>query len=235
MDLASYADLVIELVNTQEPAEDSLRDLDSLRELLTIRPHLSGRVNRDTLEAMRELRAQLRAIFVAAATHHDDEAIERLNSLLIQHPIHPQISNHDTQPWHLHLTESGSVPDRYAAGAAMGLAVKISDQGIDRLGICRAESCNNVFFDTTTNKSRRYCSDRCASRANVAAFRARQRENLDPAVASGTSAPAAPGASTGSPAAATEVPAASRAASPGDSPSADGSRLAQSDQRDGGQ
>jgi predicted RNA-binding Zn ribbon-like protein len=179
VDLASYADLVIELVNTQDPAEDSLHDLDSLRELLTIRPHLSGRVTRETLEAMRDLRTELRTIFVAAAEGREDEAIERLNTLLIQHPIHPQISNHDGQRWHLHLTESGSVPDRYAAGAAMGLAVKISDQGIDRLGICQAEGCNNVFFDTTTNKSRRYCSERCASRANVAAYRARRRESTD--------------------------------------------------------
>ncbi len=179
MDLASYADLVVELVNTDDPAEDSLRDLDSLRELLTIRPHLSGRVTRETLEAMRDLRSELRTIFAAAAAGRDDEAIERLNTLLIQHPIHPQISNHDGQKWHLHLTESGSVPDRYAAGAAMGLAVKISDQGIDRLGICQAEGCQNVFFDTTTNRSRRYCSERCASRANVAAYRARRRESAD--------------------------------------------------------
>jgi predicted RNA-binding Zn ribbon-like protein len=179
VDLASYADLVIELVNTQDPAEDSLRDLDALRELLTIRPHLSGRVTRETLEAMRDLRTELRAIFVAAATGDEDGAIERLNTLLIQHPVHPQIANHDGQRWHLHLTESGSVPDRYAAGAAMGLAVKISDQGIDRLGICRAESCSNIYFDTTTNKSRRYCSDRCASRANVAAYRSRRRASAD--------------------------------------------------------
>jgi predicted RNA-binding Zn ribbon-like protein len=179
VDLASYADLVIELVNTQDPAEDSLRDLDTLRDLLTIRPHLSGRVTRETLEAMRDLRTELRAIFVAAATGDGDRAIERLNTLLIQHPVHPQIANHDGQRWHLHLTESGSVPDRYAAGAAMGLAVKISDQGIDRLGICRADSCSNVYFDTTTNKSRRYCSDRCASRANVAAYRSRRRASAD--------------------------------------------------------
>ncbi|SEF82814.1 CGNR zinc finger domain-containing protein [Thermomonospora echinospora] len=179
MDLASYADLVIELVNTSEPAEDSLRDLDSLQRLLQIRPHLGGRVTRRDLDAMRELRAELRAIFVAATRGDAEEAVERLNSLLIQHPVHPQLSGHDGQCWHLHLTESGSVPDRYAAGAAMGLAVKISDQGIDRLGICRADGCSNVFFDTTTNRSRRYCSDRCASRSNVAAYRARIRENAD--------------------------------------------------------
>lgn len=179
MDLASYADLVVELVNTHEPAEDSLRDLDSLQQLLEIRPHLGGRVTRRDLDAMRDLRTALRAVFEAAVAGDDEQAVDRLNTLLIQHPIHPQLSGHDGQKWHLHLTESGSVPDRYAAGAAMGLAVKISDQGIDRLGICQADGCSNVFFDTTTNRSRRYCSDRCASRANVAAYRARRREIAD--------------------------------------------------------
>ncbi len=180
MDLASYADLVIELVNTgcsQEPEQDSLRDLEALRDLLTIRPHLSGRVTRQDLDAMRELRTELRKIFESVAAGDEDDAMERLNSLLIQHPIHPQVSGHDGQRWHLHLTESGSVPDRYAAGAAMGLAVYISDHGIERLGRCQSQSCGNVFFDNTTNRSRRYCSDRCASRANVAAYRARRRES----------------------------------------------------------
>ncbi|MGD0935289.1 MAG: CGNR zinc finger domain-containing protein [Streptosporangiaceae bacterium] len=30
-------------------------------------------------------------------------------------------------------------------------------------------------MDTSTNRSRRYCSERCLSRANVTAFQARQR------------------------------------------------------------
>jgi predicted RNA-binding Zn ribbon-like protein len=179
VDLASYADLVIELVNTQDPAEDSLKDLDSLRELLTIRPHLSGRLTRDTLQAMRELRAEMRSIFVAAASGDEATAIDRLNTLLIQHPIHPQMSNHDGQDWHIHLTEGGSVPDRYAAGAAMGLAVKISDHGIERLGICQADGCSNIYFDETKNSSKRYCSERCAGRSNVAALRARRRDGAD--------------------------------------------------------
>ena len=44
-----------------------------------------------------------------------------------------------------------------------------------RLGVCHASSCDNVFVDTSPNQSRRYCSDRCSSRANVAAYRARQK------------------------------------------------------------
>lgn len=166
MDLASYADLVVELVNTGRPAEperDSLRDLDALRELLTIRPHLSGRVTHQDLDVMRELRAELRKIFDSVADGDEEDAIERLNTLLIQHPIHPQISGHDGQRWHLHLTESGSVPDRFAAGAAMGLAVYISDHGIGRLRSCRQPSCVNVFFDDTANRSRKYCPVHCST------------------------------------------------------------------------
>jgi predicted RNA-binding Zn ribbon-like protein len=166
VDLASYADLVVELVNTGRPAEperDSLRDLAALRELLTIRPHLSGRVTHTDLDAIRELRAELRKIFDAVAHGDEDGAVERLNSLLIQHPIHPQISGHDGQRWHLHISESGSVPDRYAAGAAMGLAIYISDHGIGRLRVCQAPSCANVFFDNTANRSRRHCAVHCST------------------------------------------------------------------------
>ncbi|MEW2358806.1 CGNR zinc finger domain-containing protein [Spirillospora sp. NPDC029432] len=170
MDLASYADLAIELVNTQDRAGDSLRDLQGLTALLARKPHLSGRVGHRDLDTMQGLRDQLRAIFAAAGAGDEDGAVDRLNSLLIQHPIHPQLSRHDDHDWHVHLNEAGSIPDRYAARAAMGLAVKIGEQGIDRLGTCRAEGCGRVFFDTTANRSRRYCSDRCAaSRHGVAA------------------------------------------------------------------
>jgi hypothetical protein len=165
VDLASYADLAVLLVNTATPEEDRLADLDALRGLLTLGPHLNGRVGRPDLDAMRELRADLRAIFESVAAGDESGAAERLNALLLQHPVHPQVSAHDGQRWHLHITESGSVPDRYAATAAMGLAVYISAEGLDRLAICASAPCRNVFIDTSSNRSRRYCSDRCAGRA----------------------------------------------------------------------
>jgi predicted RNA-binding Zn ribbon-like protein len=58
----------------------------------------------------------------------------------------------------------------------MGLAMHLTAHGADRLGICQAAPCRNAYLDTSTNRSRRYCSDRCATRANVAAYRARKRE-----------------------------------------------------------
>jgi len=75
----------------------------------------------------------------------------------------------------VHYTESGSVADKYAAGAVMGLAVRVTDLGIDRFGVCQAAGCQGVFVDTSTSNTRRYCSERCMNRANVSAFRARKR------------------------------------------------------------
>jgi predicted RNA-binding Zn ribbon-like protein len=41
--------------------------------------------------------------------------------------------------------------------------------------VCQAAPCQGVFIDVSVNRTRRYCSDRCASRANVTAYRARKR------------------------------------------------------------
>lgn len=171
MDLASYADLAIELVNTQDSSGDALRTLDGLLALLQNKPHMSGRVTHRDLDTMRGLRAELRAVFALAAAGDEDEAMDRLNTLLIRHPVHPQVSNHDGQDWHLHLNEGGSIPDRFAARAAMGLAAKIGNQGLDRLGMCRADACERVFFNTTPARTRRYCDVHWSGRPGVAAAR----------------------------------------------------------------
>jgi predicted RNA-binding Zn ribbon-like protein len=164
VDLVSYADLVVELVNVQEPADDALRDLDSLRALLAPRPHLQGRLTYRDLEAMRQLRQELRTIVEAAVAGEVDRAAEGLNALLIRHPVHPTLSDHDGHPWHLHLAEDGSVHDRYAAGAAMGLAVLIGEKGMEALGVCASPDCGNIFFNRASDTGQRFCSDRCAKR-----------------------------------------------------------------------
>lgn len=165
MDLLSYADLVVELVNTREPSVDALRDLDTLRELLLIRPHLMGRVTQRDLEAMRQLRADLRAVFQAAAEGDHNRAADGVNQLLLRHPVHPTLSNHDDSSWHMHLIEDGSVPDRYAAGAAMGLGLVIGARGFTALGVCAADNCDNIFLAEDGKRSGRYCSPQCRKRS----------------------------------------------------------------------
>ena len=177
MDLNSYAELAVRLVNTEGGGGedgDRLTSVDGLRTLVADREHLSAGTRND-LEALRGLRGEFRAFFAACAAGDGADAAARLNALLIQHPVHPQLSGHDGQTWHVHYTESGSVADKYAAGAAMGLAVRLTDLGIERFGVCQAAGCQGVFIDGSTSNTRRYCSERCMNRANVSAFRARKR------------------------------------------------------------
>ena len=129
MDLNSYAELAVRLVNTAGAGGedgDRLVNLTGLRELVADREHLNAGGTRNDLDALRELRGELRAFFVACSEGDGEDAAARLNTLLIQHPVHPQLSGHDDQPWHVHYTDSGSVADKYAAGAVMGLAVRLT-------------------------------------------------------------------------------------------------------------
>ena len=178
MDLSSYAELAVRLVNSASLGHeggDLLTSMDGLRALVADREHLNHGIARSDLDALRMLRGEFRGFFVACSQGNGPDAADRLNELLIQYPVHPQLSGHDGQPWHVHYTESGSVADKYAAGAVMGLAVRLTDVGIDRFGVCQAAGCQGVFIDTSTSNTRRYCSERCMNRANVSAYRARKR------------------------------------------------------------
>ena len=130
----------------------------------------------------RSVRSRLRSVFEAANDGDETLAVDLLNSLLLEFPVSPQISGHDFRDddgrplWHMHLADHPSnATAGYAAIAAMGLAFHLTEYGVDRLGLCEAAPCRNAYLDTSTNRSRRYCSDRCATRANVAAYRARKR------------------------------------------------------------
>jgi predicted RNA-binding Zn ribbon-like protein len=178
VDLSSYAELAVRLVNTSSLGHeggDQLTTLDGLRALVADREHLNHGISRVDLEALRALRTEFRGFFVACSRGDGADAAARLNELLIQYPVHPQLSGHDGQAWHVHYTESGSMSDKYAAGAAMGLAVRLADLGLDRFGLCQAAPCQGVFIDITPDGTRRYCSQRCADRASLAASGAADR------------------------------------------------------------
>ncbi|MET9430255.1 MULTISPECIES: CGNR zinc finger domain-containing protein [unclassified Streptomyces] len=184
MELASYSDYAVRLVNTEEPArnKDSLTSVEAVRALFGEASQMARRATDADVTRFRSVRARLRAVFTAADAGDQTQAVDLLNSLLLEFPVSPQISGHDyldeegRPRWHLHLADHPSnATAGYAAIAAMGLAIHLTEFGADRLGLCQAAPCRNAYLDTSTNRSRRYCSDRCATRANVAAYRARKR------------------------------------------------------------
>ena len=129
-----------------------------------------------TSTSLQEFQAELRPVFEASDDDDVPLLVSELNELLARHPVTPMISDHDPEHLHMHVANSAaSVAELLVGEALMGLANLVCDLGATRLGTCSEPRCDNVYVDTSPNQSRRYCSDRCSSRANVAAFRARQK------------------------------------------------------------
>jgi predicted RNA-binding Zn ribbon-like protein len=177
MDIGSYGDHAVALANTWAPNEEPaelLPDVAALDRWIRDELGLSRTATRSDLDLLREVRGRLRTILEAPT---DAGAVDGLNELLRRFPVHPVISGHGDQDWHLHLAEDDRpLGELVAAAAAFGLTVRLVEIGFDRRGVCSADDCGDVYLDTSRNHSRRYCSSTCSSRANVAAYRARQRQ-----------------------------------------------------------
>jgi predicted RNA-binding Zn ribbon-like protein len=103
------------------------------------------------------------------------EVIDRLNELLDRAKPQPYATDHDGE-LHLHYASpEAPVLEQLTTTVAMGLSSVVAQHGWQRLGTCSAEGCDDVYVDTSRNASRRYCSNTCASRSTVAAYRARQK------------------------------------------------------------
>ncbi len=170
MDFVRYADASARLVNAP------LADRDDLVALLTGRQWLHEQSTERDATVLRRFQRELRQVFEASAEEDVAGVIEGLNVLMEKHPITPMISDHDPDDLHLHVaTRSASVSELLIGESLLGLSTLVCDLGATRMGVCSATKCARVFVDTSPNQSRRYCSERCSSRANVAAYRARQR------------------------------------------------------------
>ena len=170
MDFVRYAEATAGLLNAPLP------DRDALVDHLSARSWLHPQVTDRDAGTLRRFQKELRPVFEASDAGDVQAVITGLNELMEKHPITPMISDHDPDDLHLHVaTRADSVSQLLIGEALLGLATLVCDLGPTRMGVCSADRCNNVYVDTSPNQSRRYCSDRCSSRANVAAYRARQR------------------------------------------------------------
>lgn len=180
VNFAHYTDqsavMAADLVNTFDGFAliEHLPDTGALAEFL--REH-DVRVPEDLqpadLEAVRHLRERLREVFEAP---DEKGAAGVLNRLLEESQATPYVTDHDGREWHLHFAnDDAPLAERLAASAAMGLAAVFCDYGIKRFGTCADRRCVDVYVDTSRNASRRFCSDSCSSRTNVAVHRSRNK------------------------------------------------------------
>jgi predicted RNA-binding Zn ribbon-like protein len=182
VDFTHYTDapvqLAVDLVNTRSliTGRDDLDGpdgLDALRRFLDEHDHACDELGPGDLEAARSLRESLRAVFQAPDA---DEAAAQLNRTLTSCDATPRVSVHGKHGPHLHFEslQAGTM-DRLAATTAMALSVVLCEFGFERFGVCDSTTCNDAYIDSSRNCRKRYCSDGCAHRESVAAFRARKK------------------------------------------------------------
>ncbi|WP_395659520.1 CGNR zinc finger domain-containing protein [Nocardioides sp.] len=170
MDFLQYAEASAALLNAD------LSDVAGLTAYLEGHDRVRSRATDRDCMLLRKFQRELRPVFEAGRDDRVADVVGGLNGLMARHPLTPRISDHDPSHLHLHVaTDHASVAEQLVGESLLGLATLVCDLGPDRLGVCAAVPCTQAFVDTSPNRSRRYCSERCSSRANVAAFRARQK------------------------------------------------------------
>ena len=170
VDLVNSLDIVSGQDELNSPAdvarfvEESVGDWD----------HLDFEPTERDLHETRALRSRLRQVWEAT---DEKEAAAAINTLLADVAAVPRVSVHDAAPPHLHFEpQAGGVARWLGAITAMGLSVALIEGGFDRFGRCASSTCDDVFVDTSKNRSRLHCSDTCTTRESVAAYRRRQHD-----------------------------------------------------------
>ncbi|MDQ1657471.1 MAG: hypothetical protein QOD41_2554 [Cryptosporangiaceae bacterium] len=161
--------LAVELANLDTA------DPEAVDEFLTANdPLIEGGISGASIRTaeLARLAAAIRGVVEAGS---DGEVVALVNALLAEYSPQPRLTDHDGS-LHLHYSDSGApFIDRLGATVGIALAHVLTRDGRTRLGVCAADDCEDVYVDTSRNRSRRYCSETCASRTTVSAYRARQR------------------------------------------------------------
>ncbi|MGI8331249.1 CGNR zinc finger domain-containing protein [Actinomadura scrupuli] len=100
-----------------------------------------------------------------------------VNALLKRFPPRIEVSDHDVAgAGHLHFAPNGEEAVRWlGSSCSAALAHVICGDPAVSVGRCGAAGCERFYVDQSRNHTRRFCSNACASRTTVAAYRSRHR------------------------------------------------------------
>jgi predicted RNA-binding Zn ribbon-like protein len=101
-----------------------------------------------------------------------DAAVQATNELLKSTKAAPQLTRHEDAPWHLHFGDPDDATG-WIAEFATATAMLLGSDDVHRLRRCEAARCEDLFLDSTRNRTQRFCSTACQNRTKVAAHRAR--------------------------------------------------------------
>lgn len=167
--LASFADLVEWL---RSAGALGRADARAARERWGGTPHADV-----VLRDAKRLRAALRAMAerMAGGREPGEEALQAVNEVLAARPGYPQVVR-DGQGYATRFQPVEDSPADLLAPAAESAAWLLASGDRSLVRRCENERCVLVFYDTTKNKRRRWCSmQACGSRAKSAAYYRRKR------------------------------------------------------------
>ncbi|MGY1604705.1 CGNR zinc finger domain-containing protein [Geodermatophilus sp. SYSU D00815] len=168
---SSAVELAIDLANAELEPEDGVETFVTSHDEW-FSPGTSLALSARDAARIRETAQLVRAVALAGSRA---EVMDRLNELLSLARPRPYATDHDGE-LHLHYARPDAAAlEQLTTTVAMGLSQVVVQHGWQRLGVCSADGCDNVYVDTSRNASRRYCSNTCASRSTVAAYRARRK------------------------------------------------------------
>lgn len=178
---AHQAQFVEDFINTYDPFLDEpehLREPNDVHRFLESNGiQIQEPVTHSTLQQVRDLRTKIRGLWLSETL---DDLAEEINPLLGRTQISVQVEPDDANlNLRFDMLQETPLIQRLAIECARGLIAIVQHYGLERMCYCAADPCQDVFVDTSRNKSRRFCSDRCANRYNVAAYRDRQKDSGD--------------------------------------------------------
>ncbi len=171
--LRAAAALVNTLPGPDAVGGDRLQTQDDLDAYLAEFSY-TGELRRDAAElaAVRANRPRLRALWDTDR----DGAVPLVNAMLRDGRALPQLVIHDGFDWHIHATEPDApLAMRMLIESAMAFVDVIRSDAWERVRVCAADDCADVYVDFSKNGSKRYCdTGNCGNRMNVNAYRRRK-------------------------------------------------------------
>ncbi|GAA3144923.1 putative RNA-binding Zn ribbon-like protein [Kribbella aluminosa] len=117
--------------------------------------------------------AGAKTLYDALSTLPDvDAAAALVNLLLQQTKAAPQLTRDVGEPWHLHFGNPEAAAG-WLAEFATAVAMLLGSDELERVRRCAAARCDDLFLDSTRNRTQRFCSTACQNRTKVAAHRAK--------------------------------------------------------------
>ena len=165
------------LVNTlpAQGGRDRLETPDDFEDYLAVNPY-TGAIRRDARELaeVRDVRPRLHRLWEVDR----DAAVPLVNGMLRDGGALPQLVIHDGYDWHIHGTaDDEPLATRIMVEVALAFVDVIRADEYDRVRICAADDCANVYIDFSRNRSKRYCDEgNCGNRMNVNTYRRRKAE-----------------------------------------------------------